>query len=134
MYSKPSVIRGCLWCDVKVGTATAPVRMDCVISKATCSVWENTVAEQNLIDAGIALGKVRDGHAIHSPKVGMRGSSGSFLKKCVYDRQHEVIAGSSCLSKLSSIRKYFWTAQLSLSNVRAQELVPSAQYLGDMVF
>lgn len=108
--------------------------MNCVISKATCSVRENTAAEQNLIDAGIALGKVRDGHAICSPEIGTRGSSGSFLKKCVYDRQHEVIAGSSCLSKLSSIRKYFWTAQLSLSNVRAQEPVPSAQYLGDMVF
>lgn len=97
-------------------------------------MWENSAAEQNLIYTVIALEKMRDGHAMRSPEFGTQGSSGSFLKKCVYDRQHGVIAGSSCLSKLSSIRKYFWTAQLSLSNVRAQEPVPSAQYLGDMVF
>lgn len=43
-----------------------------------------------------------------------------------------VIPGSSRLSKLGSIRRYFWAAQLSLSNVRVQALALSAWHYGDM--
>lgn len=67
-----------------------------------------------------------------SPEAGTWGSSESFLK-CVYGRQKGVIAGRSCLSKLSSIRKYFRAAQLSLSDVRVQRLAPSAWHYGDVM-
>lgn len=63
-----------------------------------------------------------------SPEAGTWGSSENILEKRVYGWQKGVIAGTSCLSKLSSIRKHFWAAQ----RCEGRGVALSAWHYGDI--
>lgn len=89
-----------------------------MISEVTRLMWEKSAAEKSPTDTGILLGK----GVGWSLKVQPRSwNMGQLLKVSLRNvfmaGRRGFFAGSSCLSKLGSIRKYFWAAQLSLRDL-----------------
>jgi len=109
-----SFIPWCLQCD---GYNSSEDELSDIV---TCSVRENSTAEQNSLTQ--ASGKVL-------------GSSANVQIRCWNTQlslSNVFMTGSTVL--LQEAPEYLWTAQLSFSNVWEQEPAPSAEYSGDMVY